>query len=167
MVLDILGGYEDLLPSNIPFDDVCVFGIQASEDSGSSGGGGNDSDDDDDSPSTTSSYALLGDTVLRSAYVVYHLDSKEIGLAQANLNSPDSRVRELTGGDKGIPTTLSGVAAQQTTFTPSATATATSDSGLRPSITSGSGGESGSPSESGNAAAGGLGSRPGLSLIHI
>jgi hypothetical protein len=39
---------------------------------------------------------LLGDTFLRSAYVVYDLDNNEIAMAQANLNSTDTNVQELT-----------------------------------------------------------------------
>lgn len=89
-------------------------------------------------------FALLGDTFLRSAYVVYDLAHYQIGLAQANLNSTTSTVVELssstgtstaasgrgedddddqgagTGTGTGLPR-LTGVAAQQTTFTPTST----------------------------------------------
>ncbi|KAH6628398.1 aspartic peptidase domain-containing protein [Chaetomium tenue] len=90
-------------------------------------------------------FALLGDTFLRSAYVVYDLAHYQIGLAQANLNSTTSTVVELSSStgtgtdtaasgrgddgedDQGGGTTstglprLTGVAAQQTTFTPTST----------------------------------------------
>ncbi|KAI0007047.1 aspartic peptidase domain-containing protein [Xylariaceae sp. FL0662B] len=73
----------------LPFDNACSFGIQSSAD-----------------------YYLLGDTFLRSAYVVYDLTNKEIALAQANLNSTETNVVEITE-DSGIPD-ASGVASQVT-----------------------------------------------------
>ncbi|KAL8698443.1 MAG: hypothetical protein Q9201_006568 [Fulgogasparrea decipioides] len=42
-------------------------------------------------------FLLLGDTFLRSAYVVYDLESKQIALAQAKLNVSTSNVQEITG----------------------------------------------------------------------
>lgn len=60
-----------------PFE-LCVFGIAPAE--GSS--------------------AVLGDTFLRSAYVVYDLDNNEISLAQTNFDSTTTRISEIgTGGD--------------------------------------------------------------------
>lgn len=43
-----------------------------------------------------SSIATLGDTFLRSAYVVYDLERKLIGLAQSRVNSTVSDIREIT-----------------------------------------------------------------------
>ncbi|ATZ50710.1 Bcap11 [Botrytis cinerea B05.10] len=55
---------EDTLP-DLPFSgEACAFGIQTSND-----------------------IHILGDTFLRSAYVVYDLDNNQIGLAQANFES--------------------------------------------------------------------------------
>ncbi|KAI0423566.1 aspartic peptidase domain-containing protein [Xylaria sp. FL1042] len=91
LVLDNVKGYIALgleLP-NLPFDDVCSFGIQSLR-----------------------GVYLLGDTFLRSAYVVYDLNHKKIALAQANLNATGSNVMEITA-TSGIPL-VSGVAAQQT-----------------------------------------------------
>lgn len=88
MVLDNVKQYIELgldVPS-LPFDNVCSFGLQGSSD-----------------------YYLLGDTFLRSAYVVYDLTNKKIGLAQANLNSTESKIVEIT--KSGIPD-ASGVASQ-------------------------------------------------------
>ncbi|KAI0405609.1 aspartic peptidase domain-containing protein [Xylaria palmicola] len=90
LVLDNVKGYISIgleLP-DLPFDDVCSFGIQS-----------------------LSNTFLLGDTFLRSAYVVYDLTNKKIALAQANLNATESNVIEITAS--GIPL-VSGVAAQQT-----------------------------------------------------
>ncbi|RYC61444.1 hypothetical protein CHU98_g4771 [Xylaria longipes] len=89
LVLDNVKGYINLgleLP-DLPFDDPCSFGIQS-----------------------LSGIYLLGDTFLRSAYVVYDLTNKKIGLAQANVNATESSIMEITSG---IPL-VSGVAAQQT-----------------------------------------------------
>ncbi|KAI2470150.1 aspartic peptidase domain-containing protein [Annulohypoxylon bovei var. microspora] len=91
MVLDNVEQYVGLgldVPS-LPFDNACSFGLQPSSD-----------------------YYLLGDTFLRSAYVVYDLTNKQIGLAQANLNSTESNILEITE-ESGIPD-ASGVASQVT-----------------------------------------------------
>jgi hypothetical protein len=89
MVLDNVKGYIalGLQVPDLPFDNVCSFGIQA-----------------------LSGFYLLGDTFLRSAYVVYDLSNKEIALAQANLNATDSHILEITKSS-GIPL-VSGVASQ-------------------------------------------------------
>ncbi|KAI1818552.1 aspartic peptidase domain-containing protein [Poronia punctata] len=89
MILDNVKGYIDLglqIP-NLPFDNVCSFGIQGLQ-----------------------GFYLLGDTFLRSAYVVYDLNKKEIALAQAKLNATDSHILEITKSS-GIPL-VSGVSAQ-------------------------------------------------------
>ncbi|KAI1100998.1 aspartic peptidase domain-containing protein [Jackrogersella minutella] len=89
MILNNVEGYMELgldVPS-LPFDNACSFGLQPNSD-----------------------YYLLGDTFLRSAYVVYDLTNKQIGLAQANLNSTKSNVLEITQ-ESGIPD-ASGVASQ-------------------------------------------------------
>ena len=78
------------LPSgmDIDDDDVCTFGIHPA-----------------------SGIYLLGDTFLRSAYVVYDLKNNVVALAQSNVNSTRSNVVEITSS--GIPDT-SGVASQVT-----------------------------------------------------
>lgn len=58
---------------------------------------------------------LFGDTFLRSAYVVYNLETAQIAIAQTNFNTTSSNVVEFT--DKEIPNasaTVSGVAVTQT-----------------------------------------------------
>ncbi|KAI1104238.1 acid protease [Jackrogersella minutella] len=45
---------------------------------------------------------VLGDTFLRSAYVVYDLDNNEISLAKTNFNTTQSNVEEIPSGT-GIP----------------------------------------------------------------
>ena len=102
MVLDLLGSYQHLLPSSIPYDRVCVFGILTTADFETSG-----------AVPDSDMFALLGDTFLRSAYVVYDLDHYQIGMAQANLNSTTSNVIELKAGGSSLPS-VTGVAAQQT-----------------------------------------------------
>jgi Eukaryotic aspartyl protease len=77
---------------------------------------------------------VLGDTFLRSAYVVYDLTHNEIGLAQANFGSTTSNIVELKAADSGIPA-LTGVASGVTQISTdlflsaASTAAATSTSG--------------------------------------
>jgi hypothetical protein len=49
------------------------------------------------------SVAVLGDTFLRSAYVVYDLANNEISLAQTNFNSTSQNVQEIQKGSDGVP----------------------------------------------------------------
>ncbi|KAL9129856.1 MAG: hypothetical protein Q9217_001811 [Psora testacea] len=62
-------------------DSLCMFGL---------------------APSGGSS-ALLGDTFLRSAYVVYDLANNEISLAQTNFDATTSNVREIGTGSDSVP----------------------------------------------------------------
>lgn len=99
IVIDAFSSVSGMIPPEIPLDNPCLFGIQNSGDSLPSEG------------ARQIDFALLGDTFLRSAYVVYDLDNNEIALAQANLNSTDTNVQELTGSSD--LTTFEGVAEQQ------------------------------------------------------
>ncbi|PQE22314.1 eukaryotic aspartyl protease protein [Rutstroemia sp. NJR-2017a WRK4] len=49
------------------------------------------------------STSVLGDTFLRSAYVVYDLDNNEISLAQTNFNATSTSVVEITSGTTAVP----------------------------------------------------------------
>jgi hypothetical protein len=49
------------------------------------------------------SVSVLGDTFLRSAYVVYDLANNEISLAQTNFNSTSQNVQEIRKGSDGVP----------------------------------------------------------------
>ncbi|KAI6373128.1 hypothetical protein MCOR25_003527 [Pyricularia grisea] len=101
MVLDVvrnLAGFQ--APPGLPFKDVCLFGIQSTGQFAqqyNSLEGAN--------------FTLLGDTFLRSAYVVYDLDHNQIGIAQANLNATDSKIVNLTSTESSLPR-LTGVASQ-------------------------------------------------------
>lgn len=66
---------------------------------------------------------VLGDTFLRSAYVVYDLDNNEISLAPTNFNATRSNIEEIHAGDEGVPN-ASGV--------PDAVTSAPVSTGLRP-----------------------------------
>ncbi|KAK4661855.1 uncharacterized protein QC763_708310 [Podospora pseudopauciseta] len=46
---------------------------------------------------------VLGDTFLRSAYVVYDLENNEISLAATRFNSTGTRVEEIGKGEEGVP----------------------------------------------------------------
>lgn len=141
IVIDAFGSVSGMIPPEIPLDNPCLFGIQNSGDSLPSEG------------ARQIDFALLGDTFLRSAYVVYDLDNNEIALAQANLNSTDTNVQELTGSSD--LTTFEGVAAQQDS-------TGTSGGG-----SSGTGsGSSGSSTASSSASAGLLGADSGHGALY-
>ncbi|GME27050.1 Peptidase A1 [Neofusicoccum parvum] len=49
------------------------------------------------------STSVLGDTFLRSAYVVYDLANNEISLAQTNYNATDSNIMEISTGTASVP----------------------------------------------------------------
>ncbi|OAA61653.1 aspartic-type endopeptidase [Niveomyces insectorum RCEF 264] len=123
LVLNVFADVQDDIPSNVPFENTCLFGIQSLGDAVSGSPGSEESGD-------VTEFALLGDTFLRSAYVVYDLTNNQIGLAPANLNSSTSNVVELQASDAGIPT-LTGVASQQTTAagSPSGSGTDSGDDG--------------------------------------
>lgn len=70
----------DLLP--IDTDNICIFGIQNGQANGVS----------------SDTFAIIGDTVLRSAYVVYDVANNQVGLAQANVGSSKSDIHELKQG---------------------------------------------------------------------
>ena len=46
---------------------------------------------------------VLGDTFLRSAYVVYDLDNNEISIAATDFNSTESNVEQISKGSSGVP----------------------------------------------------------------
>ncbi|ETS79989.1 hypothetical protein PFICI_07518 [Pestalotiopsis fici W106-1] len=50
-----------------------------------------------------SSTNVLGDTFLRSAYVVYDIDNNEISLAQTNFNATATNVKEIGTGTSAVP----------------------------------------------------------------
>src|SRR5271170_5343633 len=60
---------------------ACIFGVAPAEDS----------------------TPVLGDTFLRSAYVVYDLTNNEISLAQTDFNSTSDNIQEITNGTSGVP----------------------------------------------------------------
>ncbi|KAJ4416308.1 hypothetical protein N0V82_006838 [Gnomoniopsis sp. IMI 355080] len=126
LVIDAFDGTP--LPSEVPFASTCLFGIQ---NIGSSSG----------TSARTADYAILGDTFLRSAYVVYDLENLQIGLAPANLNSTSTNVQELKAGESNLPA-FSGVASQVTSSSSSSSSSGTStasNTATGTSISSGSG----------------------------
>ncbi|CAK7232572.1 hypothetical protein SBRCBS47491_008316 [Sporothrix bragantina] len=136
IVIDAFAGYQSLIPSNVPFKNACLFGFQDLSSASSS----SSSKLSIISAATSSSYVLLGDTFLRSAYAVYDLTNNEIALAQSNLNTTTSNVVELQASDSGIPT-LTGVKSQQTTAASSSGSSTTG--GGNGGTTTGSGGSDG------------------------
>lgn len=85
------------------------------------------------------SISVLGDTFLRSAYVVYDLSNNEISLAQTNFNATTSNVQEISSGADGVPGASAVANAVSTAAvgtggprvnSPSITGTATSQGGV-------------------------------------
>jgi hypothetical protein len=111
MVLDNMVSVQDDLRKYIDLPEICLFGIQSAASFGLRG----------------SDFALLGDTFLRSAYVVYDLQGLKVGIAPANLNSSRSNVVALQRADAALPA-LTGVRSQETSA-PTATNTASGGSG--------------------------------------
>ncbi|KAF4962204.1 hypothetical protein FSARC_9719 [Fusarium sarcochroum] len=93
MVVDAFHDQQDLFkhpllkPYFEDWDDVCMFGIGRTSMYGVK----------------TASFALLGDTFLRSAYVVYDLANEQLGIAEANPRESDSNVVELKEKDTKLP----------------------------------------------------------------
>ncbi|KAH7176654.1 aspartic peptidase domain-containing protein [Dactylonectria macrodidyma] len=100
MVVDSFASIQDEIMNDSQLSQIfdgwegaCMFGVASAADYGV----------------TDSDFALLGDTFLRSAYVVYDLDNEQIGLAEANTGTNDSDIIELKAGDTDFPN-VTGVA---------------------------------------------------------
>lgn len=78
-----------------------------------------------------STTATLGDTFLRSAYVVYDLANNEISMAQTNFNATTTSIEEITTGTSAVPNAV------LVTNAPSATSLGSSSSSGIDSTTSG------------------------------
>lgn len=63
---------------------------------------------------------ILGDTFLRSAYVVYDLDNNEISLAKTRFNSAEDEILEIGSGEDAVPD-ATGVSAAVTSVDATAT----------------------------------------------
>jgi hypothetical protein len=117
MVIDAYADVQDQILSDRTlrdyfdgWDGVCMFGIGSTGDFGIS----------------TDQFTLLGATFLRSAYVVYDLENEQLGLAQANVNSSEEDIVEITSGS--LPN-VTGVESQSpSTTTSDSTSTASSTS---------------------------------------
>ena len=71
-------------------------------------------------PASEGEPILFGDTFLRSAYVVYDLDSQQIGIAPTVFNSTSSNVKEISSGNstlEGASSIVSAATAKQTEST--------------------------------------------------
>ena len=92
---------EMVLPGGLTADgsgsEGCLFGIVETKEQSNSG---------------TSSFTL-GDTFIRSAYVVYDIANNQISLANTNFNSTTSNVMEIGTGKNSVPN-ASGVASAVT-----------------------------------------------------
>ncbi|KFY91835.1 hypothetical protein V500_04453 [Pseudogymnoascus sp. VKM F-4518 (FW-2643)] len=115
LILDFNGLDQSLIKDSFKaWDSVCYLAIA------------------DSSTVTSEAIYLLGDTFLRSAYVVYDIDNDEIGIAQSNFNSETNKIVEIMAGEK-IPS-ITGQP-DKPSATPTPTATATRDSGFQGLVT--------------------------------
>lgn len=106
------------------WEGVCMFGIGSTGDFGFN----------------TDQFTLLGATFLRSAYVVYDLENEQLGLAQANLDTEDEDIVEITAG--GDLPDVTGVDRQSPTGIPTPSPSSSSSSSTTtPSPTTSSGGD--------------------------
>jgi hypothetical protein len=121
----------------LPFKDTCLLGLLGSDETGGA--------------------MILGDTFLRSAYVVYDLESNSIGIAQTVFNSTTSNVVEFSAAESGFPV-MSGVSSSATgSATGKSTGTGSGGAGTTAKPT---GTGSGAASSSSSKAAAGLSSPP-------
>jgi len=88
----------------LPFEDTCLLGLLSTEETGGA--------------------AILGDTFLRSAYVVYDQDSNSIGIAQTVFDATGSNVVEFGASESGFPV-VSGVGSASTGSATASTSTGT------------------------------------------
>lgn len=89
-----------------------------------------------------SSTSVLGDTFIRSAYIVFDLDNNEISIAQTNFNSTGTNVQEIGTGATAVPdATLVGNAVAATAGVGSGQAAGTVTLGLGGTATSKGGAE--------------------------
>ena len=76
---------------------------------------------------------ILGDSFLRSAYVVYDLANNEISIANTVFDATESDLHEISPGKNGVPgaqnATVSSQSSSSTTAAPSSTATPTAFTG--------------------------------------
>jgi len=77
---------------------------------------------------------ILGDTFLRSAYVVYDLDNKQIALAQSSFNSQSSNVKDIGSGTPGTSVAGGGVTVVQSASEGFAPGVQTGSAGLPTSV---------------------------------
>lgn len=89
MIFDLSGLFslQGYAPPDLPFSSVCALGINGQ----------------------TEEPFILGDTFLRSAYVVYDLKNNLIAIAQTNFNSTTSSIVDFSASATAIPN-VSGVA---------------------------------------------------------
>lgn len=89
VIFDIPDAYQDYF--NLPWKTTCYLGIM---------------------PSGGDTHYLLGDSFLRSAYVVYDIDNNELSIANTNFEATEEEIIEITKGST-IPQ-ATGVASQVT-----------------------------------------------------
>jgi len=113
---------EMVLEGGISDELDCAFGIVAQPDEGEVG----------------TSYTL-GDTFIRSAYIVYDIANNQISLAQTNFAPSGSNILEITTGNNAVPSASGVTNAATATVTGSAVIGGATATGVNPTATSGAG----------------------------
>lgn len=100
--------FGDSISINVPLNELVLRNV----DSGSGGGDGGEEDASQNAclfgiAPAGAGTNILGDTFLRSAYVVYDLDNNEISLAQSKFNATGSDIVEIGTGSGAVPSAVS------------------------------------------------------------
>ena len=106
------GGYVNFTFSSptisVPMSELLVDLTESSSGSGSASGGFTNQNGQSVctlglAPAGDSGINILGDSFLRSAYVVYDLNNNEISLANTDFNATSSNIVEIQAGVSGVP----------------------------------------------------------------
>lgn len=146
LVLDLFsGGGATFSSGQYKGQSACEFGIQNS----------------------TSQPYLLGDTFLRSAYVVYDLVNNEIALGQTDFNATGSNIVAFASSGAPIPSATAAPSQDQVTVTPAYTTPAfVASAGFASTATASSGSSSGSSGSGGSKNAAGANAVP-MDLLRV
>lgn len=103
--------FSDPSVIQVPMDEMVLDVVSSSNDT--SGGGRSSYQEDSERAClfgiapTEGGSAVLGDTFLRSAYVVFDMDNNEVAMAQSRPNATHTDIVEIGSGDDAVPEAVS------------------------------------------------------------